>query len=379
MELKVRREECVPFLAMVIMEACTIALTIMAKTAFTGGMSPFVFVVYTNAFGSLLLLPFSFFFHKNDRTEESIFSWPLLVRVFFLGFTGVFLFQNLAFVGLSFSSPIVVCAMGLLIPSFSFILSLIIGRTKLEWRNTSSRAKVIGTIISISGAFVEELYKGPFIRPASSSSSSSSPNRLLKSIPKLFVYYNIPDNWFLGCIFLAAAVFTVSLFNIIQAGTVKKYPHVMKVASFYSIIGTIQCLIFSLFMERDQSAWKIQPNFDLFLIIATGIFGNVIRTSVHVKCTQRKGPYYVPLFKPFGIFWATLFGTSLFVNSLHYGSVLGAAIGGVGYYIVSWGQLKETEEKQNTKEVRKIIKNIHHPKENEYKVPLLINHEESPV
>ncbi|WZZ06038.1 hypothetical protein YC2023_091959 [Brassica napus] len=41
MEVKVR--EFVPFVAMVIMEACTIALTIMAKTALTGGMSPFVF------------------------------------------------------------------------------------------------------------------------------------------------------------------------------------------------------------------------------------------------------------------------------------------------------------------------------------------------
>ncbi|ESQ28190.1 hypothetical protein EUTSA_v10018724mg [Eutrema salsugineum] len=375
MEVKVRREEFVPFVAMAIMEACTIALTIMAKTALTGGMSPFVFVLYTNAFGSALLLPFSFFFHKNERTEESIFSWPLLVRVFFLGFTGIFLFQNLAFVGLSFSSPIVVCAMGLLMPSFSFLLSLILGRSKVDWRNTSSRAKVMGTIISISGAIVEELYKGPFIRPA----SSSSPTRFLNSIPRLFVYYNIPDNWFLGCIFLAAAVFSVSLFNVVQTGTVKNYPHVMKVASFYSIVGTIQCLMFSLFMERDLTAWKIQPNFDLFLIIATGIFGSVIRTSVHVKCTQMKGPYYVPLFKPFGIFWATLFGTSFFVNSLHYGSVLGAAIGGVGYYTVSWGQLKETEEKQNPKEERKPIKTTHHYEEDEYKVPLLINQEESPV
>ncbi|WZY76532.1 hypothetical protein YC2023_022916 [Brassica napus] len=329
MEVKVRKQEFVPFMAMVIMEACTIALTIMAKTALTGGMSPFV----------------------------------------------VFLFQNLAFVGLSFSSPIVVCAMGLLIPSFSFLLNLILGRSKLDLRNTSTRAKVMGTVISLSGAFVEELYKGPFIRPA----SSPSPNHLLKSIRKLLVYYNLPDNWFLGCIFLAAAVFFVSLFNVVQTGTVKKYPHVMKVASFYSIVGTVQCLIFSLYMERDLSAWKIEPNFDLFLIIATGIFGSVIRTSVHVKCTQMKGPYYVPLFKPFGIFWATLFGTSFFVNSLHYGSVLGAAIGGVGYYTVSWGQLKETEEKQNPKEERKPIKTIYHQEEDEYKVPLLISQEESPV
>ncbi|KAE8663589.1 protein YLS7-like [Hibiscus syriacus] len=57
--------EMAPFTAMVMMEACTIALTVLAKTAITSGMSPFVFVVYTNAVGSLLLLPFSFIFHRE--------------------------------------------------------------------------------------------------------------------------------------------------------------------------------------------------------------------------------------------------------------------------------------------------------------------------
>ncbi|AAB61090.1 F20P5.2 gene product [Arabidopsis thaliana] len=152
--------------------------------------------------------------------------------------------------------------MGLQIPSFSFLLSIILGRSKLDWRNTSTRAKLMGTIVSLSGAFVEELYKGPFIRPA----SSASPNRFLKSVPKLLVYYNLPDNWFLGC---TQSSITETIVILMHTGTVKKYPHVMKVASFYSIVGTIQCLLFSLFMERDLSAWKIQPNFDLYLIIAT--------------------------------------------------------------------------------------------------------------
>ncbi|KAF3515572.1 hypothetical protein DY000_02063533 [Brassica cretica] len=76
----------------------------------------------------------------------------------------------------------------------------------------------------------------------------------------------------------------------------------------------------------------------------------------------------------------TVFGTSFFVNSLRYGNVLGAAIGGVGYYsLVSWGQLKETEEKQNPMEERKAIKPMHLHEEDENKVPLRINQEESPV
>lgn len=57
----------VPFLAMVSMEGCTIGLTILAKTAITYGMTTFVYVVYTNAVASLILLPYSFIFHFNDR------------------------------------------------------------------------------------------------------------------------------------------------------------------------------------------------------------------------------------------------------------------------------------------------------------------------
>lgn len=116
-----RMSEVAPFAVMLIMEGCTIALTILAKTALTAGISPFVFVVYTNAVGSILLLPFSFLYHRgercvcvslsrtyayalfsinpllhpcffliNCRIEQSLFTFPLLFRIFFMGLTGYF-------------------------------------------------------------------------------------------------------------------------------------------------------------------------------------------------------------------------------------------------------------------------------------------------
>lgn len=70
-EMAVRAEALVvvPFVLMVIMEGCTIGLTIWAKTVMSDyGMSPFVFVVYTNALASLILLPYSFLFHCDTRS-----------------------------------------------------------------------------------------------------------------------------------------------------------------------------------------------------------------------------------------------------------------------------------------------------------------------
>ncbi|KAG2707483.1 hypothetical protein I3760_05G149400 [Carya illinoinensis] len=240
--------EAVPFTVMVTMEGCTIGLTIWASTAMNNGMSPFVFVFYTNSLASILL-PYSFIYHRTDRTEQPLLTFSLFLRFFFLGF-----------------SPILVCALGLSTPSFFFMLSVLLRSTKLGWRSSSCQAKVIATLISIMGAVMVDLYKGPIL--------------ILKT----------------------------------SLGTVKQYPElqVMKAASFYSVLGTVQCGI--------------------------AVFGGNPYT-VHIWCTQSKGPLYVPMFKPFGILFATIFVISFFTNNLHYGSVIGTIIMGIGYYAMMWGQI----------------------------------------
>lgn len=329
----------VPFLAMVSLEGCTIALTILAKTAITYGISTFVFVVYTNAVASIILLPYSFIFHYNHRMEyqQSLFSFPLLLRVFLLGFTGICISQNLAFLGLSYSSPIVVCAMGLMLPAISFVLSILLGRTKIEWKNPNFITKLVGTVISVIGATCEELYLGPVVRQHPSFSTTTH----LQFKQKLLVFTSTTDRWILGGLLLVAATLCVSIWNIIQLGVVKQYSQVMKVASFYSIVGTLLSTIVGYFVVNDPSAWTINSSFDLILIIATGTFSGLIRNRVQIWCMQKKGPYYVPMFKPFGILFATFFGVTFFGDTFHYGSVMAAFIAGMGYLTVMWGQINE--------------------------------------
>uniref|UniRef100_A0A7N0V8Q3 WAT1-related protein n=1 Tax=Kalanchoe fedtschenkoi TaxID=63787 RepID=A0A7N0V8Q3_KALFE len=148
-----RWREAVPFAVMVSMEGLTIALTVLAKTVMTKGMSPFVFVFYSTALSSILLLPHSFAIFQNEhRAQQPVFTPSLLLRFFLLGLTGIAIPQNLAFTGLRYSSPFVVCAMGLLIPSFSFILALLLRITKVKWDKSYSRAKIIGTATYIDNS-----------------------------------------------------------------------------------------------------------------------------------------------------------------------------------------------------------------------------------
>ncbi|KAH7570244.1 hypothetical protein JRO89_XS05G0075300 [Xanthoceras sorbifolium] len=224
------------------------------------------------------------------------------------------------------------------------------------------------------GAVTVEIFKGPFIREASYS-------QLQAQKPPLFVFYSTQDRWVLGGILLAASSLSVCVWNNIQLGTMRQYPQVMKVVSSYSLAGTLQCAMIGLIVERDLKAWKLKLNMDLLLIVVTAIFGSIIRTSVHVVCSRMKGPFYVAMFKPFGIVFATIFGVSFFTNALHYGRtanftyvkedhseqevlidpyVIGAIVTGMGYYTVMWGQITEQDELRKGKNI-----------ESDEKVPLL--------
>ncbi|KAE9608916.1 hypothetical protein Lalb_Chr08g0240741 [Lupinus albus] len=75
--------EVVPFITMVIFEGCTIALTIFAKTEITNGMSPFVFIFYTNALATIIFFPCSFVLHNEDRSLSLSFPSPFYLREVF--------------------------------------------------------------------------------------------------------------------------------------------------------------------------------------------------------------------------------------------------------------------------------------------------------
>ncbi|XP_029125717.1 WAT1-related protein At1g70260 isoform X3 [Cajanus cajan] len=307
--------EALPFIVMVIMEGWTIGLTIFAKTAISNGMSPFVFIVYTNALATIILFPCSFLSQQEDRITMT---------------------QSFLFLGLSYSSPILVCAMGHLIATFNFLLSLILRKTELNLRRPGVQVQVIGIFVSIMGAVVAEFFKGPLVRPSS---------HHLRHTKQLLVFSSTPEFWLLGGVLLVAASFSVSISNLVQKESFKQYPEPVKVLSYSSLVGTILSAIVSCIVERDINAWKLRRSKDLILIVLTAVVGGVIRPNIQIWFTRMKGPLYVSLFKPFGIAFATTFAVSFFSNSLHYGSVIGATVLGVGYYIIMHGEIKGNEEK----------------------------------
>ncbi|KAG9156467.1 hypothetical protein Leryth_019974 [Lithospermum erythrorhizon] len=258
-------------------------------------MSPFVFVVYTNALASVILLPSSFMANNQDKVQRPLFTSHLLWRVFLLGLIGVTIAQNLAFAGLFYSSPIVAISMANIVPALSFMLTAMLRSRKIDWQSVGSLAKTIGSLISMMGA--------------------------------ISVTYMVSDE--------AIHLHYILLLRCQIHGVSSSLPKTQ-----WAIVLTT---VFAVFVERDPKAWKLELNLELIVIVLTAIFQSLIRSNIQLWCTRKKGPHFVAAFKPFGIIVASICGCTIFADTFHYGSMLSAFICGLGYYTLVWGNIRDEE------------------------------------
>ncbi|KAF5203597.1 Wat1-related protein [Thalictrum thalictroides] len=283
-------------------------------------------------------------------------TFSILRKFFLIGLIGNCFGEILGYLGIRYSSPTLGSAMGNLIPAFTFLLAIVFRMEILDLKRSSSQAKALGTIVSISGAFIVTLYKGlPII--IIPSDSDVVPDQLLLSSQ---------SNWIIGGLLLAVTSFLVALWNIVQTAAMKEYPSEIAVVFYSSLIGTIQCAIVALMAERNPTAWELKPGMELAAIVYAAIFGKVYRNLVHTWTLHRKGPVFVSMFRPLGIIIAVAMGVTFLGDTLHIGSVIGAIVIALGFYGVMWGKAKE-EKMIETNEV------IYSANSSTQRMPLLSN------
>ncbi|XP_058185536.1 WAT1-related protein At5g40230-like isoform X2 [Rhododendron vialii] len=278
MKTKVKGEylerEVVPFLVMVIVEITNVGTNIIFKSATKKGLSYLVFMFYSYAVSSLFFMPMAFLFHR--KTDLPPFSLNIFGRIFGLALLG-FTSQMLGYKGIDISDPTLGSAISNLTPAFTFALAILFRMENISIRSASTQAKMIGTIVSISGALIVVLYAGPpLITP---SSPSLLPNQTTIGSPQ--------SGWVLGGFLLAVDYSLVAVWYIFQG-----------------VIG------------------------------ASGIV-------VHIWGLRVKGPVYVASFRPLSIAIAAVMGVIYLGDSLYLGCVIGAIAISVGFYVVMWGKVKE--------------------------------------
>ncbi|KAL2523371.1 WAT1-related protein [Forsythia ovata] len=323
--------EALPFTAMVMVECTNVGLSTIYKAAVSKGLSYHVFMVYSYAISALVLFPLSFIFHR--KTPLPPFTLGLLSRFFVLGLLG-FIAQYLGYKGIAYSSPTLGSAMSNLTPATTFILAVLFRMEKLALSSLSSRAKIVGTMVSITGAFVVVLYSGPLLIEMHTANTISLPPSKTSA----------ESNQIAGGTLLAASYVMVSIWYIYQTKVVKECPAELVVVFFYNLSSFIVSASVCLITEPNLSAWKVKPNVQLISILYSGIIGSAFGTLVHTWGLHVKGPVYVALFRPLSIAIAAIMGVIFLGDNLYLGIVIGSIIISIGFYIVTWAKTKEVSE-----------------------------------
>ncbi|XVE95455.1 hypothetical protein REPUB_Repub02eG0098900 [Reevesia pubescens] len=329
-----------PYLAMVSLQFGYAGMYIISMVSLKHGMSNFILATYRHVVATIVIAPFAFVLERKTRPKMTL---PIFLRIVALGFLEPVLDQNLYYLGMKYTTATYASAFVNMLPAVTFILAMIFRLEKINVKKIRSVAKLIGTAITVIGAMVMTLYKGPIIDFIKSGGATHHGAATSESADK---------HWVTGTIMLLGSIVGWSSFFILQSFTLKKYPAELSLTALICFMGMVEGAGVSLVMVRDFSAWKVGWDSRLFAASYSGIVCSGIAYYVQGVVIRERGPVFVTSFSPLCMIITAALGVIVLAEKIHLGSILGAIIIVSGLYTVVWGKSKdakysETDEKNN--------------------------------
>ncbi|OMO92042.1 Drug/metabolite transporter [Corchorus olitorius] len=250
--------------------------------------------------------------------------------------------QNLYLQSLVYTSATFITAMINLAPAVTFILAILFKMEKLAIGTAAGKAKVLGTLVGISGAMVFTFYKGAEIN-IWSTNINILPHHEQAAGSTTSVH---GGNFILGAFLGLLSCVSFAMWLIIQAKMTAKFPYLCTTTALMCVTGSIQAIAFAFLRERDLTQWKLGWNIRLLASAFAGITGSAIMIFLVSWAVRLKGPLYASVFNPLGLVFVAIAGSLMLDEKLHLGSILGGILIVCGLYLVLWGKAKEM--KQNT-------------------------------
>ncbi|XP_023637458.1 WAT1-related protein At5g07050 [Capsella rubella] len=325
-----------PYFAMISLQFGYAGMNIITKISLNTGMSHYVLVVYRHAIATAVIAPFAFFFERKAQPKITI---SIFMQLFILGLLGPVIDQNFYYMGLKYTSPTFSCAMSNMLPAMTFVLAVLFRMEMLDVKKLWCQAKIGGTVVTVGGAMVMTIYKGPIVElfwtkymhlqdnEATSSKSSSDKDFLKGSILLIF-----------------ATLAWASLF-VLQARILKTYAkHQLSLTTLVCFIGTIQAVAVTFVMEHNPSAWRIGWDMNLLAAAYSGIVASSISYYVQGIVMKKRGPVFATAFSPLMMIIVAVMGSFVLAENIFLGGVIGAVLIVIGLYAVLWGKQKENQE-----------------------------------
>ncbi|XP_057833300.2 WAT1-related protein At5g07050 [Cryptomeria japonica] len=277
-DISVFFEKSKPSLAMIAVQFGFAGLNILSKFALNQGMSHFVLVFYRHLVATIVMAPLAYIFERKTRPKLTL---RIFCEFFISSLLGVTLSQNLYNVGLKYTTATFATALLNLIPVITFLMAIIFRVERIDIKSLVGQAKVLGTLVCVSGAMSMTFYKGIKIQ--------------LWPSPFHLSEHNERDG---------------------------KSEDLTK----GSVLVVTSCI--------SLSAW----------FILQGIVGSGIGFCLMTWCIKKKGPVFTTMFSPLVLIIVAIMGSILLDEKLHLGSVIGGSLIVIGLYFVLWGKGKEMEK-----------------------------------
>ncbi|XP_042063007.1 WAT1-related protein At4g30420-like [Salvia splendens] len=290
---------------------------LFVRAALLEKMSSSVFVVYRQFIGFLLMAPFAYFSRKG---KDGCLNWKSFWLIFLLSFVGVTANHNSYYMGMTLVSTSVASAMYNLAPAITFLMAYTMGLEKVG-RSWGSFAKIIGTVVCVSGAAVMALLEGP---------------KLLE------VAVGVGDDHtrVIGCLLIFASSCCWSFALILQARVNESYPDYVSMTALMCLMASVQSGIFTMIVAPSMDVWKLTTPIQIFSCLFAGMT-SAITFFAQAWCVARRGPLFSALFQPLCTVIVTVLGYIFLHEDLYLGSVTGGVAVIIGLYIVLWGKAKD--------------------------------------
>ncbi|GFP98654.1 wat1-related protein at1g68170 [Phtheirospermum japonicum] len=327
-----------PTLIMLLVQTLLSMVNVGYKLAANDGMSLPVLIAYRLIFGAAFITPIAILVERKKRPK---LTRTIVLYGFLCGLFGGALGQNLYLKSLVLTSATFASAMANLIPAVTFVIAVSLRIEKLGWSTFAGKAKVLGTLLGISGAMLFTFYKGPELNIGSTGIN------LLETTsahPQTRNNAQGGHNLVLGLFLALASCVCYSLWLIIQAKAAEKYPCPYSLTAMMNFWGSIQSTAYAMGTERDWAQWALGWNIRLLAVVVAGVLGSGLMFTLVAWCVRMRGPLFVSVFNPLMLVMVAIAGALFLEEKLYLGMVFGGVLIVFGLYMVLWGKGKELKK-----------------------------------
>ncbi|KAL5992887.1 hypothetical protein ACLOJK_013806 [Asimina triloba] len=321
-----------PYLAMVSLQFGYAGLHIVTMLCLKRGMSNYVLVVYRHAVATMVMAPFALVLERKVRPKMTLSTF---LKIMVLGLVEPVIDQNLYYVGLTYTSATFASALFNILPAVTFIMAIICRIEKVKIKKLPSQAKIIGTVLTVAGAMIMTVYKGPILNLVWSRSRAHHESS---------THNSANHNFIKGTIMLVASCTGWSGFFILQSFTLKAYPAELSLTALICLTGTVQGAAVALVMERSASAWSVGWDTRLLTPVYSGVVCSGLAYYVQSIVMKERGPVFVTAFNPLCMVIVAVLGSFILGEQLTVGRLIGAVVIVIGLYGVVWGKSKDPLE-----------------------------------